>query len=266
VNKRFAVYVGIAGLLVAGCSGGSDGANPAPRPAASSSSSGPQAALKAAMVATLATEAHVAMNVQVAEQGSGPVPALDVVGDYDMGAQTGQLVATQGSDKVTELFTRDAVYAKPFGGLDQDKWAMLSRGVLAANYLMRTPGNDPAALVRQVGELSGVQEVGSDTVDGTAMKHYRGTYDRQVLTEYLAAAMKDQAAALDVKYGPFFADVWVDANTGRIGRVVLAYKASMISSTTQVDLTYPGKAAVAKVTAPADAVAVDPSVPTMLTG
>lgn len=265
MNKRFAVYVGIAGLLVAGCSGGSGGAKPAPR-AAASSSSGPQAALRAAMVATLATEAHVAMNVQVAEEGRGPVPALDVVGDYDMGLQTGQMVATQGSDKVTELFTRDAVYARPFGGLDSDKWAMLSRGVLVANYLMRTPGNDPAALVRQVGELSAVQEVGSDTVNGTAMKHYRGTYDRQVLTEYLAAAMKDQAAALDVKYGPFFADVWVEASSGRIGRVVLAYKASTISSKTQVDLTYPGKSAAVKVTAPADAVAVDPSMPTILTG
>jgi hypothetical protein len=58
------------------------------------------------------------------------------------------------------------------------------------------------------------------------------------LTRYLTPDMVTETATMLNAIGQIFADVWVD-RSGRIVRVVTTYSAATLTSTTELDLTYP---------------------------
>jgi hypothetical protein len=73
------------------------------------------------------------------------------------------------------------------------------------------------------------------------------------LTRYLTPDMVTETATMLNAIGQIFADVWVD-RSGRIVRVVTTYSAATLTSTTELDLTYPASVPAPAVPDAADSV------------
>ena len=202
---------------------------------------------------TLQAAAEVKTTVAMKDPSQGDIPVVTMTGSYDMASDVGKLDVVLGPRTMSEIFTKDKLYAKSptFDGIPADKWLAVDRSGLQAHYLLRTAGNDPSAFVRQIADLTDVQAMGSDTIGLGSAKHYRGQFTADALTRDLTPDMVGEVTTMLNAVHQIFADVWVDGS-GRIVRVVVSYKVDTFSSNTELDLAYP-----ASVPAPAVPVAAD---------
>lgn len=206
------------------------------KPTISTTSTG---AVTDAARATLAANAQVKMTIAMKDPSEGEIPPIAVTGSYDMAKDAGKLDVAIGPQTMSEIFTKDTLYAKSavIKGVPADKWLAVNRSGLKSHYLLRTPGNDPAAFVSQIADLTEVQSLGSDPIGQETMKRYRGKFATDTLTRYLAPDKVADTTTLINVANPIFADIWVDSS-GRIVRIVVSYTADTLTSNTELDLTY----------------------------
>lgn len=126
-----------------------------------------------------------------------------------------------------ELAAEIPVPTKPWIKLDFEK--MGKREGIDFGALMNAQGSNPAQSLAYLQAASGgVQDLGTDTVDGVSTTHYHATVDpRKAMTNVIRMAPASQRASLRSTYRHLFAltgalsypvDAWVDA-AGRVRRV-----------------------------------------------
>jgi hypothetical protein len=189
------------------------------------------------------------------DTSQGDLPVVTITGSYDMATDAGKLDVVLDRRTMSEILTKGTLYAKSvtFTSVPADKWLAVDGNGLQAHYLLRTPGNDPSAFVRQIADLVDVQAKGADTVGQGSAKHYRGRFTTETLTRCLAPDTVTETTTMLKAIQQIFADVWVDSS-GRIVRVVTTYSAAPITSTTELDLTYPASVPAPAVPDAADSV------------
>ncbi len=102
-------------------------------------------------------------------------------GTFDFRSGSGQLSlqvpTTPGTtDNLNELLTPDALYLSgPTIGVPSGKWARMSVSQLIDGDLISSGTTNPATSLEMMRAARDVQEVGTATVQGTAVRHYHGT-------------------------------------------------------------------------------------------
>lgn len=228
-----AASTGLVVVLAAGCSHdaassagpdrgptGSTATSPSP-----ASPSQPADAVGRALAAQLATSARVATTSTV--MSSGQAYTVRIVGSYDFARSAGRLdVSLPGgaTPRLTEVLTPDAVLVNRAANLPAGKWAVLSRNDSRAHYILRTPANDPSALLRQAQRLTWAAGGGpSEAIDGRDTVKYTSTMDVDTAVLYLADAQLEQrvrnvlATAAKSSAG-IQASAWIDT-AGTLARV-----------------------------------------------
>lgn len=198
-------------LALAACGGGGGGttaANPTPT-------------VHAAIAKTAAASGeHAALTASV--KAGGQNVALKGSGDFDASAHTGTLhvsVALGGvQTALDEVLSGDAVYASSplFAAvLGGKKWLKVdlrnppkSLGAAASALASQ----DPSAALAQLKALTGLEEMGTATIDGVDTTRYRGRVDVSKLPAESAAVVRSSGAT----FGPV--DVWVGSD-GYVHRV-----------------------------------------------
>ncbi|MEU5058468.1 MULTISPECIES: hypothetical protein [unclassified Streptomyces] len=150
-------------------------------------------------------------------------------GVYDYRAHVGQLKVVLPQDPsgaeehrpITELLAPGALYMKNRGaGVPADKWVRVDTATMSDGNLVTGGATDPLAAAELLRGARKVTYMGESELDGTEVRHYRGTVDmaaaaraaspasRQSLTAAAKGFAKDQV--------PF--DVYLD-DEGRIRKV-----------------------------------------------
>jgi hypothetical protein len=179
--------------------------------------------------------------VTVTVTNAGKRSTITIRGGYDMRSERGRLTVLLpggGIDRVNVVFTRSEVYVDRLANLPEGAWAASPREQVKTHYLLRTPANDPGAVVKQVTEIQRPLLIGEETLRAAATKHYRGWLGWKTVTKYLAADRLDAANKLRDGLGTdgVPADVWID-DQGQIVRILLAYGVGGVGSKLQLDLT-----------------------------
>jgi hypothetical protein len=166
---------------------------------------------------------------------------ITIRGAYDMRSERGQLTVLfpgGGIDRVHVVFTRSEVYVDRAANLPEGSWAVSPRDQVKTHYLLRTPANDPGAVVKQVAEIQRPLLIREENLQAVATKHYAGWLGKKTVTKYLAADKLDAANrvfdALGTDGVP--AHVWID-DQGQIVRILLAFTAGGETSKLQLDLS-----------------------------
>lgn len=149
--------------------------------------------------------------------GSGAYDYAKRLGSLDVTVPPG--AATTG--KVVEVVEPGIVYLQNSGAkVPAGKWVRLDVRQLADGNLISNGATDPASAA---GALRGAQQaqlVGEETLDGAAVKHYRGTLDLAKAADATggegAYGLRMAATTFTVKEVPF--DVWLDPQ-GRLNKV-----------------------------------------------
>ncbi|MFI9275011.1 hypothetical protein ACIGXM_30510 [Kitasatospora sp. NPDC052896] len=225
----------VAALLtvsLAGCSGGGGGSGGSADAADAVKSSGPDtlaadpltAVRNAAELTGHAGSAQAA--TQLTTESANKQASFTGTGTYDYTKRIGRLqvtvppgAATNGP--VVEVVEPGIVFLQNSGAkVPAGKWVKLDVRQLADGNLISNGATDPADAA---GALRGVQQaqlVGDDTVDGVAVKHYKGTLDLAKAADATGGAgaygLRMAANTFTVKAVPY--DVWLDAQ-GRLRRV-----------------------------------------------
>jgi len=209
-------------VAVSGCA-----ASPLPQQAVTSSASAP-----AGDVVTKAVASSLRSQVRVAATHAittgGVTTTITIAGVYDMRSGSGTLTAAVPGgaiDSVDIRLTPDVVYLTPVSGQASGTWGRSPRREVKAHYLLRTPANDPAALLRQLEHIQAVERVGEESLGDVATTHFRGTLGQSTLTTDLAAEKKKLAdtvlGLMGVDRLPV--DVWITGD-GLVARVAIAYQ------------------------------------------
>lgn len=141
------------------------------------------------------------------------------------GSTTGQLV---------EVVSPGIVYMQNSGAkVPKGKWVKVSVQQLADGNLVSSGATDPASAAGALRGAVTAALVGSAQVDGTLLKHYKGTLD---LTKAAAATgggagtgLALAARTFTVKQVPY--EVWLDQH-GRIHRIVETFTFSQVAAST----------------------------------
>jgi hypothetical protein len=83
---------------------------------------------------------------------------VTIQGSYDLRSERGRLTVLLpggGIDRVHVVFTSSEVYVDRLANMPEGAWAVSPRDQVKTHYLLRTPANDPGAVVKQVAESSG---------------------------------------------------------------------------------------------------------------
>jgi hypothetical protein len=179
---------------------------------------------------------------------------ITIRGSYDMRSERGQLTVLLpggGIDRVNVVFTSSEVYVDRLANLPEGAWAVSPRDQVKTHYLLRTPANDPGAVVKQVAEIQRPLLIGQEHLQSVATKHYRGWLGWKTVTKYLAADRLDAANKLRDGLGTdgVPGDVWID-DQGRIVRILLAYNVGGVGSKLQLDLSDHGSTVRVRVPSP----------------
>ena len=214
------VAVSVA-VAVSGCA-----SSTVPQPTATTSAGAP-----AGEVVTKAVASSLRSQVRVAATHAittgGVTTTVTIAGVYDMSSNSGTLTADLPGGAIDSsdiVLTPDVVYVSPVAGQANGTWARSPRREVRAHFLLRTPANDPAALLHQIEHIQDVELVGEESLGDAATTHFRGTLGQSTLTTYLAADRKKLAdtvlGLMGVDRLPV--DVWVTAD-GLVSRVAIAY-------------------------------------------
>jgi hypothetical protein len=248
--RRLATIGILAAVLAAGCS--SDASAPQPLPPIDPAKFSAAAdAVHQATQRSLRSSAKVLTTVTNADKRS----TITIRGGYDLRSEQGRLTVLLpggGIDRVNVVFTSSKVYVDRLANLPEGAWAISPRDQVKTHYLLRTPANDPGAVVKQVAEIQRPLLIGEETLQAVATKHYRGWLGWKTVTRYLAADRLDAANKLRDGLGTdgVPADVWID-DQGRIVRILLAYGVSGVGSKLQLNLSEYGSPVRVRVPSPA---------------
>ncbi|MFJ6217227.1 hypothetical protein ACIQGZ_28430 [Streptomyces sp. NPDC092296] len=175
----------------------------------------------------------------VVTASSGKKAEFHGTGVYDYAKRIGSVsvmlppgAATKG--KMTEVVLPGIVYLQNSGAeVPKGKWVKLQVSQLPDGNLVSSGTTDPATAA---GALRGAQvakQVGTETVGGTVLTHYRGTLDLVKAADATggegAAGMRMAANTFTVKQVPY--DVWLDAQ-GRLHKVVEVFTFSSVPGST----------------------------------
>jgi len=236
--RRLATIGTLTGILGAGCSSGA--ATPQPLPPIDPAKFAAAAdAIHEATQRSLHSSANVLMTVTITNATKRYT--ITIRGAYDMRSERGRLTVVfpeGGIDRVHVVLTRSEVYIDRAANLPEGSWAVSPRDQVKTHYLLRTPANDPGAVVKQVAEIQRPLLIGEENLQAVATRHYRGWLGRKTVTKYLAADKLDGANRLLDALGRdgVPADVWI-GDQGQIVRILLAFTAGGVTSKLQLDLS-----------------------------
>ncbi|WP_328770631.1 hypothetical protein [Streptomyces sp. NBC_00286] len=219
-----ALAVTVAGVMV--CATGCTGSGAAAE--SSGTAAAPAEVLRQAsksLVRAGSSKAHTSMEMAT----GGTRVTIRGEGVYDYRRQVGRLkvrlpqdpAGTDGHRPITELLAPGALYMKNRGaGVPADKWVRVDTTTLSDGNLVTGGATDPFAAAELLRGTREATYVGTTSVAGTSVRHYRGTADLDKAAERasdgnrgpLRAAAKGFATA-DV---PF--DAYLDAE-GRIRKL-----------------------------------------------
>ncbi|MFJ3220387.1 hypothetical protein ACIPLC_31260 [Kitasatospora sp. NPDC086801] len=216
----------LAGLS-AGCAAGSGGGS-------SDQQSGPPDQLAADPLTAVRNTADITGRTGAAHtatelvtESSEKKAVFTGTGGYDYVKRIGRLevqvppgAATTG--KIVEVVLPGTVYLQNSGAkVPEGKWVKLDVRQLPDGNLVSSGATDPASAA---GALRGAQKadaVGTDTVDGVALHHYRGTLDLAKAADATGGrggdGLRMGAQTFTVKDVPY--DAWLD-DQGRLRKVV----------------------------------------------
>ncbi|MFE6751685.1 hypothetical protein ACFVGM_38030 [Kitasatospora purpeofusca] len=258
-----AVLTGAAGL--AGCSPDSAGGASADQQASSTPdqlSADPLTAVRGtADITGRAGSAHAA--TELVTESADKKAVFTGTGGYDYVKRIGRLevqvppgAATTG--KIVEVLLPGTVYLQNSGAkVPEGKWVKLDVRQLPDGNLVSGGATDPASAA---GALRGAQKaeaVGTETVDGVALKHFRGTLDLAKAADATGGrggdGLRMGAQTFTVKDVPY--DAWLD-DQGRLHKVVEVFtfagvagskeakdQVKVVSTTTLTDFGKPVEAA-----------------------
>ena len=249
--RRLATIGMLTCILGAGCSTGGPAPRPLP-PIDPAQFSAAADAIHEATRRTLGSSAKVLTTVTLTN--ATKTYTITIRGAYDMRSERGRLTVLfpgGGIDRVNVVLTRNKVYVDRAANLPLGSWAVSPRDQVKAHYLLRTPANDPGAVVKQVAEIQRPLLIRGETLRAVATKHYAGWLGKKTVTKYLAADKLDAANRLFDALGTdgVPAHVWID-DQGQIVRIVLAYTAGGVTSKLQLDLSDHGSPVRVRVPSP----------------
>ncbi|MFJ1794554.1 LolA-like protein [Kitasatospora griseola] len=220
LNRAAAAAV-LAGLLTA-CTGGGQNQDSS----ADQLSADPLTAVRSAADITGRTgSAHVA--TELTTESAEKKAVFHGTGGYDYVKRLGRLeidvppgAATNG--RITEVVLPGTVYLQNTGAkIPEGKWVKLDVRQLPDGNLVSSGATDPATAA---GALRGAQTadlVGSETVDGVELKHFKGTLDLVKAADATggrgADGLRMAGQTFTVKEVPY--EVWLDGQ-GRLHKVV----------------------------------------------
>ncbi|MEU8759703.1 hypothetical protein [Streptomyces sp. NPDC048659] len=247
-------------LFTSGCAAkGAGGSDAGPAAAAPSVSAVATTEADHAAVVRKAVEgvttARTAYRWEVGQAG-GKVYAVTGKGSHDFARRQGALVVSlEEVARFEQVFTPERLYIRGSAGAESVGWTFVDRAGVKGQRLLKTPGNDPEFLLRQVVMAEGYQRVAVDDVDGVSAALYRGMLPHAALTLDMADAARKQVDQMRDMLGapiPVTADAWIDER-GRLVRVRLEMDLQgSVRSTTELTLTGLGEPV--KVKVPAGAV------------
>ncbi|MCD0485613.1 hypothetical protein [Streptacidiphilus sp. ASG 303] len=160
-------------------------------------------------------------------------------GVYDYAKRVGTVsvvlppgAATKGL--MSEVVTPGVVYLKNSGArVPAGKWVKVPVGQLSDGNLVSSGSTDPATAAGALRGARTASLVGTETVGGTSLKHYRGTLDLAAAADATggpaAEGLRVAARAFTVKQVPY--DVWLD-DRGRLHKVVEVFTFSSVPGST----------------------------------
>jgi hypothetical protein len=158
---------------------------------------------------------------------------------YDYSTRLGRMVVTippgEGTTgKLTEVFSPGVVYMQNSGAkVPPGKWVVVNLQELADGNLVSSGSTDPATAANALRGAQTAAKVGTATVDGVVLTHYRGTLDlAQAATETGGGAgtgLSLAARTFTVKKVPY--QVWLDRH-GRIQEIVETFTFSKVQGST----------------------------------
>jgi hypothetical protein len=193
---------------------GATGARAAQAPTGGGQAAGQDPLVAGALARTVAAgSARTAIVVSVT--GSARATTLRGEGTTDFRRRRGELtlhLGDLGQGDILAVFDKDVVYEKlPAAGTDRP-WIKLDLARLLGGGLDPINGNDPGQTLRLLHGLSGVREVGRDTVRGAATRHYRATLDLARVADQLAPGARTTYLRLLRAQGSSRrpAELWID--------------------------------------------------------
>ncbi|WP_441250842.1 hypothetical protein [Kitasatospora sp. McL0602] len=233
VPTRTVRAAALAALLAAALTacGGATGAGHSQDAAADQLAADPLTAVRSAADITGRT-GSVHTSTELTTESGTKKASFTGTGGYDYVRRIGRLevnvppgAATSG--KLAEVVLPGTVYLQNSGAqnsgtkIPEGKWVRLDVRQLPDGNLVSSGTTDPASAT---GALRGAQKaelVGPETLDGTALKHYRGTLDLAKAAEATggrgADSLRMGAQTFVVKEVPY--EVWLDAQ-GRVHKLV----------------------------------------------
>ncbi len=253
IVRRLATIGILTGILGAGCSGGAAAPQPLP-PVDRAKFAAAADAIHEATQRSLRSSAKVLTTVTATTTTATKRYTITIRGAYDMRSERGRLTVVfpgGGIDRVNVVFTRSEVYVDRLANMPEGAWAVSPRDRVKTHYLLRTPANDPGAVVKQVAEIQRPLLIGEEHLRAVATKHYRGWLDWKTVTKYLAADRLDAANKLRDGLGTdgVPTDVWID-DKDRIVRILVAYGVGGVGSKLQLDLSDYGSSVRVRVPSP----------------
>ncbi|MFI6447867.1 hypothetical protein [Kitasatospora sp. NPDC050543] len=274
---RAAVLTAAMGGLAA-CAGGPGAASADERsPVADQLAADPLAAVRGTADITGRTGSARAATELVTESAEKKA-SFTGAGGYDYVKRIGRLevavppgAATSG--KIVEVVLPGTVYLQNSGArIPEGKWVKLDVRQLPDGNLVSSGATDPASAA---GALRGAQKaelVGSETVAGVALKHYRGTLDLIRAAEATggrgADGLRTAAQTFTAKDVPY--EAWLDPQ-GRLHKVVEVFSFAGVAGskeakdqvkvTSTVSLSDFGKPVDAAEPAPTDIYSMKPTEP-----
>lgn len=145
-------------------------------------------------------------------------------GRFDYRARVGELTVTLpdiGRRPVTEVITPGLLYMKNRGaGVPEDKWVRVDTSELSDGNLVTGGVTDPFSAAELLRGADEVSYVGDLTLDGTDVRHFRGTTDLVTAAKLASESMRGQLNAAAKGFStttvPF--DVYLDGQ-GRLRKV-----------------------------------------------
>lgn len=166
---------------------------------------------------------------------------LHGTGVYDYTAHLGQLqvdvpsgAGKSAMGQLKEVVSPGIVYLQNSGAkIPKGKWVKLEVQQLGDGNLVSSGATDPASAADALRGAQTATLVGSSTVNGVVLKHYRGTLDLNAAANATggpaAEGLAMAARTFTVKNVPY--DVWLDAH-GRIEQVVEVFTFSQVAGST----------------------------------
>ncbi|MFJ9434620.1 hypothetical protein ACIRQY_33885 [Streptomyces sp. NPDC101490] len=252
-------------LLTAGCATtGPDNPAAAPKSTAPTASASATAEADHSRTVRAAVEALATARTFYrweAGQTGGKAYVLTGKGGHDFTRRQGTLeVRLEDVARVEHVFTPERLYLRTTTKKESADWMFTDRSGIKAERLLKTPGNDPEFLLRQVVKAERYRKIGTEKVAGASTTLYRGELTHAALTlDMSAEARKKTDQIRDMLGGtiPATAEVWIDGR-GRLTqlRLEMDLKATMRTTTT---LALVGHGEPLKVQIPTDAAEADAS-------